>query len=201
MKNKRTLKMVQMAILIAVLLVMSYTPLGYLKIGLLSISLLSIPVVIGAMLVGPAAGAVLGAVFGLTSFAQCFGADAFGAALLSINPFLTFLVCVPTRTLMGFLAGVIFRGVHRIDKTKTVSYFVGGLSGAVLNTVFFMGLLMVCFWNTDYIQGLNQTMGGLGLWAFLIAFGGINGVVEAIVACAAGGIISKAVSKALRINE
>ena len=60
MKNKRTLKMVQMAILIAVLLVMSYTPLGYLKIGLLSISLLSIPVVIGAMLVGPAAGAVLG---------------------------------------------------------------------------------------------------------------------------------------------
>ena len=144
---------------------------------------------------------VLGAVFGLTSFAQCFGADAFGAALLSINPFLTFLVCVPTRTLMGFLAGVIFRGVHRIDKTKTVSYFVGGLSGAVLNTVFFMGLLMVCFWNTDYIQGLNQTMGGLGLWAFLIAFVGINGVVEAIVACAAGGIISKAVSKALRINE
>ena len=73
MKNKRTLKMVQMAILIAVLLVMSYTPLGYLKIGLLSISLLSIPVVIGAMLFGPAAGAALGAVFGLTSFAQCFG--------------------------------------------------------------------------------------------------------------------------------
>ena len=93
--------------------------------------------------------------------------------------------------MMGFLAGVIFRGVHRIDKTKTVSYFVGGLSGAVLNTVFFMGLLMVCFWNTDYIQGLNQTMGGLGLWAFLIAFVGINGVVEAIVACAAGGIISQ----------
>ena len=51
-------RQVQMAILIAVLLVMSYTPLGYLKIGLLSISLLSIPVVIGAMLVGPAAGAV-----------------------------------------------------------------------------------------------------------------------------------------------
>ena len=37
MKNQKTLKMVQMAILIAVLLVMSFTPLGYLKIGLLSI--------------------------------------------------------------------------------------------------------------------------------------------------------------------
>ena len=74
MRNEKTIKMVQMAILIAVLLVMSFTPLGYLHIGPLSISLLTIPVVIGAMLIGPGAGAVLGAVFGITSFAQCFGA-------------------------------------------------------------------------------------------------------------------------------
>ena len=201
MKNQKTLKMVQMAILIAVLLVMSFTPLGYLKIGLLSISLLTIPVVIGAMLIGPAAGAVLGAVFGLTSFAQCFGADAFGAMLLSINPFFTFLVCVPTRILMGFLAGLIFKGIHKIDKTKTISYFIGGLSGAVLNTVFFMGLLMLFFWSTPYMQEINAAMGGLGLWAFLVAFVGINGVVEAIVACAAGGVISKAVSAALKMNK
>ena len=193
--------MVQMAILIAVLLVMAYTPLGYLRIGLLSISLLTIPVVIGSMLIGPGAGAVLGTVFGITSFAQCFGADPFGGALLAINPFLTFLVCIPTRALMGFLAGLIFKGIHKVDKTKTVSYFVGGLSGALLNTILFMSMLMLCFWSTEYMQAINAGMGSLDIWAFLIAFIGVNGVVEAIVCCAAGGIISKAVSKALKINE
>lgn len=195
MRSKKTLTMVQIAILIAVLLVMSFTPLGYLKIGILSISLLSIPVVIGAMLIGPEAGALLGLVFGLTSFAQCFGADAFGAALLNINPFGTFFMCVPTRMLMGYLAGLIFRGIHRADRTRTVSYFAGGLSGAVLNTVFFMGALLLFFWNSEYIQGLS---GGNGIWAFLAAMVGFNGILEAVVCCAAGGAISKAVSRALK---
>lgn len=75
MRSKKTLTMVQVGILTAIVLVMSFTPLGYLHIGPFSMSLLSIPVVIGAMLVGPEAGALLGLVFGLTSFAQCFGAD------------------------------------------------------------------------------------------------------------------------------
>ena len=51
------------------------------------------------------------------------------------------------------------------------------------------------------MQEINAAMGGLGLWAFLVAFVGINGVVEAIVACAAGGVISKAVSAALKMNK
>ena len=121
MRNKKTLTMVQIAILTAMLLVMSFTPLGYLKIGPLSMSLLSIPVAIGAMIIRPEAGALLGLVFGLTSFAQCFGTDPFGTTLLNINPFGTFFMCVPTRMLMGYLAGMIFKGLHKVDKTKTVS--------------------------------------------------------------------------------
>ena len=99
MKNKKTLEMVQMAVLIAIILIMAITPLGYLRTGGLEISLMTVPVVIGAMSVGPGCGAVLGLAFGLTSFYQCFGMSVFGAALLNINPFLTFLVCVPTRAL------------------------------------------------------------------------------------------------------
>ena len=116
--------MVQMAVLISIILIMSFTPLGYLKIGVLSISLITIPVVVGAMTMGPKAGAVLGLVFGLSSFYQCFGMDAFGATLLGINPFFTFLVCIPTRMLMGFLSGVIFKALYKIDKTKFVNHSI-----------------------------------------------------------------------------
>ena len=63
MRSTKTIKMAQLAILIAVVLIMAFTPLGYLKNVGLEISLITIPVAIGAMVIGPGAGAVLGAVF------------------------------------------------------------------------------------------------------------------------------------------
>lgn len=195
MRDEKVLRMVQMTILIAIVLLMSFTPLGFLRTAGLEVSLLTIPVVIGAMVLGPVTGAVLGAVFGLVSFWQCFGMSQFGVMLISINPFFTFLVCVPTRILMGWLTGVIFRAVYRVDKTKTVSYFIGGLVGAFLNSLFFMGMLVLLFWNTEFIQGLA---GGKNILAFVVAFVGINGALELPASCLAGGVISKAVNKALK---
>lgn len=193
MRSTKTIKMAQMAILIAIVLIMAFTPLGYLKTAGLEISLITIPVAIGAMVIGPGAGAVLGAVFGLTSFYQCFGMSPFGAVLLGINPLYTFLVCVPTRILMGYLAGVLFKVFIKADKTNTVCYFVGGFMTAFLNTLFFMGTLILFFWNTEYIQSLNAA--GANALMFVVAFVGINGVVEWIATTIAGGIVSKAVAK------
>ena len=71
----------QLALLVAILLVLNYTPLGYLQIGPLSASLLTVPVAIGAMTMNPMAGAILGGVFGATSFIQAVeGKSAMGAA-------------------------------------------------------------------------------------------------------------------------
>ena len=193
MRSTKTIKMAQMAILIAVVLIMAFTPLGYLKTAGLEISLITIPVAIGAMVIGPTAGAVLGAVFGFTSFYQCFGMSPFGAMLLSINPLYTFFVCVPTRILMGYLAGLLFKAFIKADKGNTVCYFVGGFMTAFLNTLFFMGTLILFFWNTEYIQSLNAA--GANPFMFVIAFVGINGVVEWIATTVAGGIVSKAVAK------
>lgn len=193
MKKVTTIKLTQTAILLAVLLIMSFTPLGYLKTAGLEVSLLSVPVAIAAMLVGPGAGLILGTAFGLTSFYQCFGLSIFGAALLNINPFYTFLVCVPTRALMGYLTGILFKCFIKWDKKNVVCYFAGGLLAALLNTVLFVGTLLLFFWNTDYIQSFNAT--GANVIVFFGLFVGIQGLVEALVTCAAGGGVSKAVAK------
>lgn len=194
MKNRKTQNMVQTAALAAIVLVMSFTPLGYLRTAGLQISLLTVPVVIGAMTVGPGTGLILGLVFGFTSFYQCFGMDAFGAALLSINPFFTFLVCVPTRAFVGWATGKLFRAIRKIDKIHNVCFFAGGFLGAFLNTLLFMGVLILLFWNTDYIQNINQSMGNLNIFAFVAAFVGINAIFEMIVSCLAGGTIAKILS-------
>ena len=113
MKKSETIKLTTTAIFTAILVLMAFTPLGYLKTGGLEISFSMIPVALGAMLLGPACGAILGAVFGITSFIQCFGMSAFGAALLGINPFLTAAVCIIPRTLMGWLTGLIFNAIQK----------------------------------------------------------------------------------------
>jgi len=84
--TNRTRTLTTLGILTAIILVMTFTPLGYIKTMGLEITLLHIPVILGAALTGPAGGMVLGAVFGFTSFFQCFGLSTFGTTLFSINP-------------------------------------------------------------------------------------------------------------------
>ena len=89
MKKKfDTKRLVLLAMLAGILLMMSFTPLGYLNIGPLAISLNMIPVAIGAVALGPTGGAVLGAVFGITSCLQCIGiggTSAMGMLLFEIS--------------------------------------------------------------------------------------------------------------------
>jgi len=186
----RILWMTRTAILTAIILLMAFTPLGYLKAGTLSISFLTIPVVIGAILVGPAAGLLLGAVFGLTSFAQCFGLDPTGAFFLSINPVLTFIMCVVPRVLMGWLVGLIFKALHKVDRTKLLSFAVASLSGAVINTMLFLGALILFFGSLDDIQKL-----GPNVLVILWVMAGINAVIEAIVCTVVGTAITKPLYK------
>ncbi len=183
--------------MIAIILLMSFTPLGYLRTAGLEVSLITIPVAIGAMIIGPRAGLLLGTVFGLTSFYQCFGMSPFGAALLGINPFLTFLVCVPTRALMGWLTGIVFIGIEKFDRSKTVSFFIGGFLAALFNTILFMSALMLFFWNSEYIQSINASIGNLSIFAFILAFVGVNGLLEVPATCVVGGVVSKTLRKVL----
>ena len=83
-KNKFSTKyLVEMALLVAIILLMAFTPIGYIKTAGLEITLIVVPVAVGAVTLGPTAGAILGGVFGITSFIQCFGMSTFGVALFS----------------------------------------------------------------------------------------------------------------------
>lgn len=191
MKNTKTLKLAQLALLVAIVLIMAYTPLGYLRTVGLEISFLMIPVTIGAIVIGPMGGAILGLIFGLTSFGTCFGTSVFGAALLNINPVGTFITCVVARTLAGFLAGVIFKA---LKKTKA-GVPVTSLAGPVLNTVFFMGCIVLFFYGTDYIQNYVTVLGAANPFMFIVLFVGLQGAVEAVVCCLISGIVSKSILK------
>ena len=69
-KQFNTKFMVELAMMIAIIVVMSLTPLGYIKLPGLTITFLTVPVAVGAILLGPIGGIVCGATFGLTSLYQ-----------------------------------------------------------------------------------------------------------------------------------
>lgn len=191
--NKRTLKMVQLALFTAIILLMAFTPLGYIKTPGLEITLLVVPVAVGAIILGPTAGAILGGVFGITSFIQAFGGGPLGTALLSISVVGTFVLCVLTRILMGWLTGLIFKLMKRWDRTRLISHAVANLAGALLNTILFMTTFVLLFYNTDYIQGIVTALGATNPIHFIILFVTVNGLIEALICFVVGTAVSKAI--------
>lgn len=201
MENKKkinTVYMVEMALLIAIILIMAFTPIGYIRTWGLEITLIVVPVAVGAVTLGPAAGAVLGAVFGVTSYIQCFGMSPFGAVLLSINPVYTFIVCVFSRVLMGWLTGLLYQVFLKSSLLKKVSVVLANLCCPLMNTLFFMGTLTLFFYQTEYIQGIAQGMGAGNPLIFILLFVGINGLVEAAACFVVGSAISQALKKVVK---
>ena len=195
-KQLKTSQITMLGLMIAILLLMAYTPLGYLNIGPLAITFNMIPVAISAIVLGPVGGAIAGAVFGITSFLQCIGiggTSAMGAMLFSINPILAFIQRFIPRLLDGLLLGYIFQGLRKKTKNIYASCAVTGFFSAFLNTLFFMTLLVVLFGNTEYIQGL---MGGKNVIVFICTFVGVNAICEMLSATIVTGAVGAALYKA-----
>ena len=197
MTRTRTLFMTKLALMVAIIVIMAFSPLGYLRTPGLTITFLTVPVAVGAIILGPAAGAVCGAAFGCTSIAMAMtGGSAFSAALLQINPFgLLFTLLVP-RILEGWLCGLIFQVVKKVSKNG--AFVVASLSCPLLNTLLFMSSLVVFFYNTDYIQNIASGLGAGNPFIFVTLFVGLQGAIEAVVCTLLGSAVSRALAVALR---
>ncbi len=194
-----TKSLVLMGVLTAILLVFLLTPIGTVPIGPLSVTLGIIPVALAAVALGPIGGAVMGGIFGILSFLQCFGIgvpSGMGAILVGIDPFLAFVQRFVPRMLDGLLLGFIFNGVNKATNSD-IAGSVTGFCAAFLNTVFFMGALVLLFGNTEYVQGL---MGGKNVIAFIVGFVGLNAVCEMVVSTVVVGAVTAALTRAKLIS-
>ncbi len=198
-KQKIT-RLVLLALFSAILLIMSYTPLGYLNIGPLAISFNVIPVALAAATLGPAGGAFVGAVFGITSFLQCIGiggTSAMGVILFDISPVAAFIQRFVPRLLEGLAAGFIFKVAKNITNTP-IACALTGFSTAFLNTALFMSFLVVLFEKTPYMQSL---INGQNILVFICTFVGINAVCEMLACTLLTGAIGTALYKAKVVPE
>lgn len=190
-------KLTFLALLSAVVLLMATTPVGYFRLGPVSITFLAIPVVVGGIIIGPIGGGILGLIFGITSFAQCFGIDPLGTALLGYNPFLTAVMCIVPRILIGVFSGLSYKIFsklfnHKNSMLKTLKYVFSSLIGSITNSIFFIGFMLLFFWKTPDIQAF-----GSDLLTVLGVMFTANVFIEAAVCL----IISASLSKVFHILE
>ncbi len=198
-KNSKLYDFVLLALFIALELVFRLIGLGRVPVGPLNMSFLTVPVAVGAMLLGPVQGLILGAVFGLCSLWDAVtGAGGMTNIFFGISPVHTVILCVGTRALMGLLTGLIFQAVRKVDKTKTLAYFVGAFSAPFLNTLLFMGYIVLVFYGTEYVQGLAANKGAANPFMFVILLVGLQGLIEMLVCTITGGAASKGVAAALK---
>ena len=200
MKTNQDLRtLTRLALLVAIELVMKAVGLGSVPMGPLYMSFLTLPIAVGAITMGPMAGAVLGGGFGAVSFYDAVtGASAMTGALFQVSPLHTFILCVGMRMLMGLLVGLIFQGLKKADHKGTWSYFVSSMAAPGLNTLLFMGYIVLAFYNCDYVQSLVANKGASNPFMFVVLLVGVQGVAEFLVSGILGGIVARAVHKYLK---
>jgi uncharacterized membrane protein len=199
-KKQNDLKtLTRLALLVAVELAMKAIGLGSVPVGPLYMSFLTLPIAVGAITMGPAVGGILGGVFGAVSFYDAVtGASAMTGALFQVSPLHTFVLCVGMRVLMGVCVGWIFRALKKLDKRGGWSYILGAMCAPALNTVFFMGYIVLAFYNCAYVQNLAAAKGAAGPLMFVVLLVGVQGVAELLVSGVLGGIVARAVAKYVR---
>ena len=199
MKKNDIRTLTRLALLVAIELVMKAVGLGSVPVGPLYMSFLTLPIAVGAITMGPAAGAILGGVFGAVSFYDAVtGASAMTGALFQVSPVNTFILCVGMRVLMGLCTGLIFNAVKNLDKPGTWSYILSAMTAPALNTLFFMGYIVLAFYGCDYVQNLVSVKGAANPFMFVALLVGVQGVAEFLVSGILGGIVARAVAKFLK---
>ncbi len=170
-QSVHTRRLVLLAILSAIVAVLAYYG-GFIKIGgLASISLTLIPVVIGATLLGPLAGAWLGGVAGIMFFVTPDAAFWLGLSIPG-----TIITVMVKGILAGLCAGLVYKLLERFN--RYVAVVVSAIVCPVVNTgIFLLGSLTFFM---DAVSG-GAAAEGISVWMYLIVFFvGLNFVFELI---------------------
>ncbi len=184
--RKDTRWMVSVALMAAIVILLANTPLGMIQLPIIKATTVHIPVIIGAVLLGPSAGAILGGVFGICSMIS----NTTAPTLLSFafSPFLaedllgvvkTLWIAIGCRILIGVVAGWVWIGLRKLRLSPWIALPITGFVGSMVNTVFVMGSIYVLL-ASQYAAAKEVALDAV--WGLIMATVTASGIPEAIAA-------------------
>ena len=194
------------AVLVAIILILSFTPLGYLVVGPIAATTIQMPVIVGAVVMGPLYGAVLGLFFGASAIIKVLtmpGADPVATLVMSTSPLRYLVICVGSRVVMGWLTGLLALGLSKVPLLQgrgrsPIRYGITGFVGSMFNTIFYLGLLGLL--ATELVADY-YAIDVSGVAAMILGVVGTLGVPEAVVSCVVVAAVCKALEAAARRSQ
>lgn len=170
------------ALFIAIILLQSVVPwLGTLPLGAFAIgaavTIITFTVAIGAMVLGPRAGALLGFVWGAYSLWHAWTSAPSIGALIFRNP----VTAIVPRMLVGFIIGYLYwRFVKNRPMGQQTIWLAGlGALSAFVNTFFVLSITWIGF-TVMHTTAFGIPDSGLANY-LIVSIAGFNGVFEIIV--------------------
>ena len=174
--KQKTLRLVQLALLSAIIILLQQIviPLP----GGLSLSLVLVPIVVGAVLYGPGAGALLGGVFGVMVSIMAIQGQlgVLTNMMVAHNPVLTVLVCLLKGIGAGLIAGLIAKA---FVKHRFLGILLAAAAAPIVNTGIFLTGMLTVFRGVmmEFAGGLGMA-GTSALYFAVVVLVGVNFLVE-----------------------
>ncbi len=199
--KKGTGWMVRVALMVAIVIILANTPLGMIQLPIIKATTVHIPVIIGAILLGPMAGAILGGVFGICSMLS----NTYAPTLLSFafSPFMSttglsgavkaLWISIGCRILIGVAAGWLWIALKKIKCPNIIGYGICGFAGAMVNTVAVMGSIYFLL-AQQYAEAREVAV--TAVFGLVMGTVTASGIPEAICATILVALITKALAAA-----
>ena len=208
-KNTDIRWMVSVALMAAIVILLANTPLGMIQLPIIKATTVHIPVIIGAILLGPLAGAILGAVFGACSLIS----NTMAPTLLSFafSPFMSttgligaakaIWISVGCRILIGVVSGwlwILFKKIKMNKKIyQVIALAITGFVGSMVNTITVMGSIYILF-AKQYAEVKEVAV--TAVWGLIMTTVTASGIPEAIAAAILVAAITKVLLKSRLVN-
>lgn len=199
-KKKDTRWLTSVALMAAIVILLANTPLGMIQLPVIKATTVHIPVILGAIVLGPMAGAILGGVFGICSMIS----NTMAPTLLSFafSPFMSMTglggavkavwISVGCRIMIGVIAGWLWILLKKCRVNPVAALPITGFIGSMVNTVFVMGSIYVLL-AKEYASVKSVAVDAV--WGLIIGTVTASGVPEAIAAAILVAVIGKVLLK------
>ena len=144
MKNKKLINLVLLALFVALIVLLGFTPLGLIPLGFINVTILCVPVVVGTLFMGLKSGLILGLAFGLTSFISALiKPSALVATLMGASPLAVAVMSILPRLCVPLSAWGVYSLLHK--KQEHIAAGVAAVAGSLTNTVLYLGLMLLFY--------------------------------------------------------
>ena len=155
---------------------------GFMKIGATTFCLVLVPIVLGGLILGVAAGAILGFLFGVVVLVDALiGLDPFTLFLLGEQPVFTVILCLAKGVAAGAIPALIYKLIAK--KNKYVGSIVAAVLAPICNTgVFAIGAFFIMQPILDFFASVGSDLSGLNpAYIVFILLIGVNFFVELVI--------------------